>query len=181
MSVVAEPLKSDVRSRATPLLAFIGTFSILLYCALRGASYDIVVRQEEALVLWWVLALGWISGALPRYRAQRLSWIPIAALTALAAWTALSLSWTDSDERTLAEVARAFHYLALVLLVWSLFGHGTWRAAAAGVFAAAFLVTALSVTSRLLPGFFPENRIRGVFGSNRLSYPFNYWNDVSAW
>src|SRR5436190_24250119 len=101
MSVVPESLNPNVRNHAAPLLAFFGTFSILLYYALRGGSYDIVIRQEEGLVVWWILALGWISGALPRYRAPRLGWIPVVALSALAFWTVLSLTWTASDERTL--------------------------------------------------------------------------------
>src|SRR4051812_12933751 len=111
MSVRTESQKPDVRSRATQVVAFFGTFSILLYYALRGGSYDIVVRQEESLVLWWVLMLGWISGALPRFRAPRSSWLPLAGLALLIAWTVLSLGWTESDERTLAETARALHYL----------------------------------------------------------------------
>src|SRR4051794_3189629 len=102
------------------LIAFVGTMAVVLYYALRGGSYDIVIRQEEAVVVWWVVGLGWATGVFPRARLPRTSLLPLAALSALLLWTALSLSWTESDERTVAEVARIIHYAGLLTLVWSL-------------------------------------------------------------
>src|SRR5262249_46161059 len=116
-----------------------------------------------------------------RYRRPRGAFVPLAAIAGLAIWTALSLAWSSSDSRTLAEVVRVLHYAGLIGLVWSLFGEDTWRAAAAGLIGAAVAVCALSVANRLVPGAFPANRIKGVFGTNRLNYPFNYWNAVACW
>lgn len=181
MSSTAESSIQERDQRISQILAFIGTYAVLLYYALRGGSYDVVIRQEEAIAVWWVLGLGWAVGVLPRYRRPRGSRLPLLAFLGLIAWTALSLSWTGSESRTLAELARDLHYLGLVVLVWSVFGADTWRAAAAGLIAGAVTVTALSLASRLTPGLFPGNRIKGVFGTNRLNYPFNYWNAVSAW
>jgi hypothetical protein len=113
LSVVAETRKAPAEQRIAPILAFIGTFSVLLYYALRGGSYDIVVRQEETIVVWWVLGLGWASGALPRFRRPRGSRLPLFALAGLVLWTALSLSWSGSDARTLAELVRVLHYAGL--------------------------------------------------------------------
>ena len=153
----------------------------MLFYALRGGSYDVVTRQEEAIAVWWAVALGWATGVLPRFRRPKRSAVPLIALAALAAWTAIGLSWTGSDSRTLAEVARDLHYLGLVVLVWSLFGEDNWRAAAAGIVAAAAAVCALAITSRLMPSAFGVNEIKTVLKTYRLSYPFNYWNAVSAW
>ena len=41
---------------------------LLSFLALNGGGYDIVVRQEAALVLWVAIALGLAFGVLPRGR-----------------------------------------------------------------------------------------------------------------
>jgi O-Antigen ligase len=154
---------------------------LLLYYALRGGSYDIVPLQEEALAIWWVLGLGWAFGLLPRAKPTRGALVPFVAIVLLAVWTAISLSWTASDERTFMELARFLHYTGILLLIWSLVTRDNWRAAAAGLLAAGVAVSALAVASRLDPGAFPTNYITLRFQINRLSYPFNYWNAVGAW
>jgi O-Antigen ligase len=153
---------------------------VLLYYALRGGSYDIVLRQEEALVIWWILGLGFAFGLLPRARPPRSVIVPFAAILLLALWTALSLTWTQSGERTFAELARFLHYTGLLLLIWAVVDRRTWRAAAGGLLFAAVVVCALSMISRLWPGTFQTNPVIQSFVDNRLSYPFNYWNAVGA-
>ena len=148
--------------------------------ALRGGTYDIVARQEAAIAVWWVLGLGYALGLLPRARPHPAVLLPIAELCALGAWTFLSLGWSASDERTLAEGCRIVGYLGLLVLVVSVLDRRTWRAAAAGLAAGALLVAALATASRLAPGLFPSDPVRAIGGS-RLSWPFNYWNAVGAW
>jgi hypothetical protein len=81
-----------VRSTAVgDLLAFAGTFGLVLLYALRGGSYDIVVFEEYGLVIWWLLAIGVAVGILPRVRPARLVLLLCGAMLAYAAWTALSL------------------------------------------------------------------------------------------
>src|SRR3954470_8109199 len=100
MSSIAETQGISVsRERSSQGLAFIGTFAVLLYYALRGGSYDVVARQEEAIVVWWVVGLGWATGVLPRFRRPRGSLWPLLALAGLVTWTAFSLTWTESDAR----------------------------------------------------------------------------------
>lgn len=132
-------------------------------------------------MVWGVLALGFGFGLLPRSRPSRLAWIPFAALCLLALWTALQLSWTQSGERTFAELARYLHYAGLLLLIWSVVDARNWRAAAYGLLTAALAVTLLAVASRLDPGAFPTNYVNRSLHVDRLSYPFNYWNAVGAW
>src|SRR2546421_1353572 len=117
-------------SRASQALAFSVPLALVLYYALRGGSYDIVVRQEEALAVWWVLGLGYLFGLLPRTRPPRALLVPVAALFLFAVWTAFSLIWTESSERTFAELARVLHYVGVLLLVLALVDRRTWRAAA---------------------------------------------------
>jgi tetratricopeptide (TPR) repeat protein len=161
--------------------AFALAAGVVLYYALRGGSYDIVVRQAEALVLWFLLVLGYALGLFPRARFPR-GWLwVIGAFVALTLWTALSLDWSESAERTLAEVARVAHFAGIVLLAWGLLDRDTWRPAAAGLAFAAVVICGLAVASRLAPGSFPENSVKRAFGTRRLSYPFYYWNAVGAW
>ena len=154
---------------------------MLPYAALRGGSYDIVVRQEEGIALWWVLALGFAVGLLPRVRLPRALIVPLAAVTLLALWTGISLAWTESDEGTLTELARVVLYAGILLLAWTAVDGRTWRSAAAGIAAGAFLVTALAAASRLAPGVFPQDEVSVALNSDRLNYPFDYWNAVGAW
>ena len=52
---------------------------------------------------------------------------------ALAAWTALSMTWTESDERTATELARVSAYLAVFTLALAAGGTGRWRPVLHGV------------------------------------------------
>ncbi|HEY2603743.1 MAG TPA: O-antigen ligase family protein [Thermoleophilaceae bacterium] len=152
----------------------------MVYYGLRGGSYDIVPRQEEALAIWWILGLAFAFGLLPRSRPRAGVWVPFIALLLLALWTAISLNWTQSDERTLAELARFLHYAGLLLLIWALIDRTTWRAAAAGLVTGAVGICAIALASRLWPSAFPTDYVVTNFKVNRLSYPFNYWNAVGA-
>jgi O-antigen ligase len=170
-----------VKAISVQVAAFAVAAAVPSYYALRGGSYDIVVRQEEAIVVWLLVGLGFAFGLLPRARPPRAAVVPLAALALLAVWTALSLSWSDSDERTLAEVARVAHFGGLLVLVWSVLDRTTWRAAAAGVAVAAVFISGIAVVSRLAPSIFPANDVGRELGTNRLNYPFDYWNAVGAW
>ena len=161
-------------------LAFGLSAALVATLALRGGTYDIVARQEAAIAVWWVLGLGFALGLLPRARPHPAVLLPLGALAALGAWTFLSLGWTDSDERTLAEGCRIIGYLGLLVLLLSVLDRRTWRRAAAGLAAGALLVAVLATASRLAPGLFPSDPVRQLSNA-RLSYPFNYWNAVGAW
>ncbi|MDA0185484.1 O-antigen ligase family protein [Solirubrobacter phytolaccae] len=162
-------------------LAFASCAAVLVLYALRGGSFDVVPRAELGIAAWWIAGLGWAVGVLPRAHIRRVGWLPFAGLLALAAWTALSLRWTESDERTAAELARVFHHAGFLVLALSLLCRDTWRAAVAGVMCGALIVCALAVASRLWPSAFPADLVGASFGTGRLSYPLNYWNAVAAW
>ena len=86
-------------SRPAQVLAFSVPVALILYYALRGGSYDIVVRDEEALAVWWLVGLGYAFGILPRARPPRSVAVPLVALLLLAIWTATGLHWSESSER----------------------------------------------------------------------------------
>lgn len=166
---------------ARRILAFSVPGGLVVLYALRGGSYDIVVRQELGFAVWVAVAAAVAAGLLPRVLPTRFAIVPLVGILALTGWTALSLTWTGSAERTVAEVARLLHYLGLVALVWAFVGRNTWRHAAAGLAAGACAVTALALSSRLFPGAFPEPQVGRISSLDRLDYPFSYWNAVGAW
>lgn len=155
--------------------------AVLLY-ALRGGTYDLVLRGEAAVVVWWTVALGFATGLLPRARPARILALPAAGLGGLVVWTALSHGWTESDERTSAELARTVHHAGVLVLAVSVLGRRTWDAAVGGVLAGMAAVCVVAVASRLEPSWFPSARdLTDAFPSNRLSHPLNYWNAIAAW
>src|SRR3989440_268629 len=167
--------------RLAPALAFLATAGLLVAYALRGGSYDIVVRQEMGLGIWWVLGLGFAVGVLPRAPLPRVRLLGVATLVLVGIWVAIGLGWTESAERTTAELGRIVAYAGLLLLPLALLDRGTWRAAVGGIVAAALLIAVLGVASRLFPGDFPKDLIAASFKGQRLNYPFHYWNAVGSW
>src|SRR3954462_7652053 len=81
-------------------VAFAGAAALPTWLALHGGGYDLGIRQQTALVVWWVIAAGFALGALPRVRLASSLLVPGIALAGLVCWTLLSLTWTESSERT---------------------------------------------------------------------------------
>src|SRR5689334_9194637 len=52
------------RPFVSSVVAFVLPATLLVYYGLRGGSYDIVPRQEEALAIWWILGLSFAFGLL---------------------------------------------------------------------------------------------------------------------
>jgi len=165
---------------AERVIAFALPAAAVVVYALRGGAYDIVVRQEFGMAVWWVLLLGLVTGVLPRAKPPPGAAVPAIGLAALAAVTALGLMYSDSDERTVDELARVLHYGGIVALTVSLVDAGTWRYATAGLTSGAVLVSLLALGSRLFPDLYPADAVDRVFPSIRQQYPLNYWNGVAA-
>src|ERR1700685_4175085 len=128
------PMLADPSRLAPRFVAFFLAGGLLLAYALRGGgSYYIVSFEGQGLVVWLLLGIGFAIGVLPRSRPSRPQVVLLLALLAYAAWTALSLLWTSSAERTFAEVARTLDYVGLVALATAAVEGRTWRAAGAGL------------------------------------------------
>jgi hypothetical protein len=174
--------RPNLPRRGARVLAFVAGLAVVLAYALRGGgSYDLVTFEEYGLVIWFVLALGFALGLLPRARPAREMLLLFAALAAYAGWTALSLLWTQSSELTTVEVARTLDYLGLVALAGMAVDRNTWRMAGAGLGFGALVVCVLAVGSRLAPSLFGVDNVDAFLHTDRLSRPFGYWNAVAAW
>jgi hypothetical protein len=158
-------------------------FGLVVYLGLEGGGYDPLVHDQVGLAAWWtVIALVGI-GALPRRRAGIPALISLGLLAALVGWTALSLAWTESMEKTSIDLARIGTYLAVfALAVLSHDRKGTRRTVGAVGAAIAFLAL-IALLSRLHPNWFPSANGAAKFltgSQERLSYPLNYWNGLAA-
>ncbi len=152
-----------------------------VYLGLAGGGYDIVVRSELGLIVWWVILLGVLVGLLPRQRSPRAGWIAAALLAGFLVWTWLGLSWTGSHELTLDEVARVSTYLGVFVLAVAAAGLSTARPLLNGLGCGIALVSGLAVLSKLAPGLFPADTARSFYVTARLSYPFDYADGVGEY
>ena len=167
--------------RTVRAAAFACGAGFVLLHALQGGAYDIVVRQEIGLAVWWLLTIGFATLLLPRGRPAPAAAGLVLAMFGLTVWTALSFGWTESDERTWIEVARLAHHLGVVTLAVAALDARTWAFAAAGLAAAAAFVCLLAVISRLAPDLLTSELVRSGTEERRLSYPLEYWNALAAW
>jgi tetratricopeptide (TPR) repeat protein len=168
------------RLRARRAAGFLFAFALTLLLAFDGGGYDLVIRQEVGLAVWALIALGLATGALPRARLSAAAWVALGGFGAFAALNLLAHSWTDSDERTTAELARVLQYGGLVALAYLALNRYSWRGAALGFAAAALVVPFFAVGTRLFPGVLNDD-VAQALGIDRLSYPLDYWNAVSCW
>jgi O-Antigen ligase len=163
------------------LAAWMLGFAPVLYLALRGGGYDLVVRSEVGLVASWVVLLGVLIGVLPLQRIGRLGWTSIALLGAFALWTGIASGWSESAEETIAELGRVTAYLGFFVLAVCVVRRDTLRPLLTGIGVAFGVVSALAVLSRLAPSLFPSSQGPEFFpGSQaRLTYPLNYANGTA--
>jgi hypothetical protein len=153
-------------------------FAPVLYLALRGGGYDVIVRSEVGLAAWWIVLLGVLAGVLPLSRIGRLGWTCVALLGAFVLWTGIATSWSVSAERTVTELGRLATYLGFFLLALCVVRRDTVRQLVTGMGVAFGVVSLLAVLSRLYPGAFPHDQVQVFFpgSTTRLNYPLNYAN-----
>ena len=173
------------RFNADAVRAWVLAGTVVLYLAIDGGGYDLVVRSQVAIVVWWIVLVGAAWGLLPVTRWTRAAWVALALFVAFMAWTALAATWSLSSERSLQELSRVACYLGLLLLGISIHRdrqravQHTVHAVAAAVVA----VACLALASRLRPDLFPAahqtaSYLPGTEG--RLGWPLNYWNALAA-
>jgi hypothetical protein len=172
----------DWAGAATWLLAAL----LVIYLSLENGGYDPIPRDQIGVAVWWLLLLGVAVEALPVPGRTRASLAALGLLLGFGLWTALSMGWTQSEERTANELARVATYLGVFALGICL---ATRRRAGArhllsGVTFGLALVVGLAVLSRLHNGWFPANELGkvlpGIEIERRLAYPLNYSSGVGA-
>jgi hypothetical protein len=158
-------------------------FGLVVYLGLKGGGYDAVIHDRVGIAAWWAVLALVLAGALPRLRPSPLAWTALGLFAAFTLWTALSLTWTESTERTAADVARLAVFLGVFVLALFAGGAASARRVVSAVAAGAAVVAVVALLSRLHPAWFPEaNQTAELLsnGEERLSYPLNYWNGLAA-
>lgn len=171
--------KLDSGAVATWLFAF----AVVAYLGLKGGGYDSLVHDRIGIAVWWILLLAVVVGALPRGNPGVFGWSALALLGGFAIWTALSLIWTESVDRTSADLARLAGYVGVFAFALLAYRRGSARLAVGAVATAIVLVSAVALLSRLHPTWFPQADQTARFiadSRERLSYPLNYWNGLAA-
>ena len=173
--------RPDLRTSATFAL-FAAT---ILYLSFDGGGYDLIVRNQVGLAVWWGVLVCAIAGVLPVRPMKRSAAAVLVAFAAFVAWTIVSTAYSQSAERSLDELSRVVCYFGVLVLAVSLLRDRA-RSVRLTVSAVAFAVAVVAwfaVLSRGLPGTFSAanqtaNFLPGTRG--RLGWPLNYWNALAA-
>jgi O-antigen ligase len=165
----------DLRAVVAGLLSLV----LVAYLGIRGGGYDPVLNSQVGIVGWWILLLIalFASATSGITKTGRLM---LGLLVAYSAWTAASLAWTQSSERTMGDVSLQLVYVALALLVFLVLARTSARHALNGLAVAIGVVGLLALASRLHFQWFSPPGTNVLAGSTRrLSYPVNYWNALA--
>lgn len=159
--------------------------ALVLYLGLDGGGYDIIVRNQVGIVLWWIVLVGAAWGVLPAARLGRLAWTALALFGAFVAWTALASTWSLSSERSLQELSRVACYLGGLLLALAIHRdrERAVRHTVTAVGAAVVVIAGVALVSRLSPDSFPSSHLTAQLlggSEGRLGWPLNYWNGLAA-
>ncbi|WP_205696732.1 O-antigen ligase family protein [Conexibacter sp. SYSU D00693] len=166
---------------ATAVLA-----ALVLACAYAAFADGAVSLREEArlqvgLAVLALLTTGaWVAGARLRPVAPRLAWWGVAALTALAAFSALSLLWSVAPDSTWQATNRALAYVLVVVLAIAAASSAprALERVALGWLAVSLLVATYALGGKVAPGLdllglVDLDHTRDVA---RLRAPLGYWN-----
>jgi hypothetical protein len=159
--------------------------TVVLYLSVDGGGYDLVVRSQVAIVVWWIVLVGAAWGLLPLTRWTRVAWFALGLFGGFVLWTALATTWSLSSERSVDELSRVACYLGLLVLGISIHrerGRAV-RHTIHAVAAAIALVALLALATRVRPELFgaahqTASYLPGTEG--RLGWPLNYWNALAA-
>lgn len=158
-------------------------FVLIVYMGLGGGGFDLLVSGQVGVAIWWILLLGFAVGALPRRRPGVMALGLLALLAAFVAWTALSLTWSESFEKTAIDLARVATVLGVFALAIVSRDRGGSNHMVEALAAGIFVIAAVGLLSWLHPSWFPDAAETGRFletGKERLSYPLDYWNGLAA-
>ena len=183
-STLRIPVVGTLRIDPASFGAWLLPVVLIVYLALNNGGYDDIQRSEVGIAVWWMVLVGTVVGALPIAGGTRAGRIMLGVLAAFAAWNALSLTWTESSERTAIELARVTTYLGVFALALAVQGGERWRYLLHGVTAGIAIVCGVAVLSRMEPTWFPgqhtEQFVPGIGIASRLAYPLNYSSGLGA-
>jgi hypothetical protein len=135
-------------------------------------------RLIAAIVAWLlVLALA-LTGPPPLPRGAP-GWLAVLGLTALVAWTALSITWAPLRGPATEDVQRLLLYLGALLVAISVTRTAlAMRLLEPALAAGIAIVIGYGLSGRLLPGLI--HLAHSTHAGGRLEQPITYWNAEGA-
>ncbi len=158
-------------------------FGLIVFLGANGGGHGIDVFGQFGTFAWLILILGAILGLFPVGRPGKQAWLGVGLLVALLAWACLGLSWTDSTDKTLVEIARLSTYAAIFTLAVASRGRDQLPHQIGAVGAGVVAIAGVALLSRFQPDLFPSAAETGRILTSeaaRLSFPLNYWNGLGA-
>src|SRR5215210_4206302 len=137
-----------LREKPADPAIWLGCVALIVYLSLKAGGYDPIPRNQVGVLVWWVLLVGVAAGAFSIKRIGYPARTVGVLFLALVAWTALSLGWTQSAERTATELARAVTYLGVFALALAVQAGRRWRAVLYGLTTGVAIVARLAGPSR---------------------------------
>jgi hypothetical protein len=177
----ARARRSDARTaRVVPVALTVAVGGGTFWLAYDNGAYGLVSRTSAGLVLWWTIAVGLVAGLWPRARVGRPALLAGILLALFAAWTAASIDWAPSAEKTFEEFDRVSLFVAVFVLVAVAAPRATTGRWADGLALAIPAVGMLALATRVVPEAFPGSAVDEALGIRRLAYPLNYWNGLAT-
>lgn len=178
----AQTWVAALRERGPAMAGFVLPFALVLYLGLKGGGYDLIVYSEVGIAIWWIVLLGALVAVVPRASIPRAGWVGLGLIVAFAAWTALGIGWSESAERSAAELGRVATYAGVFVLTLAITGREGLRRTVNAVAAAITVIGVMALLSRLHPSWFPADQAAAGLPEvkARLNYPLNYWNGLAA-
>ena len=171
-------MTAKLRSLAPAAAGFGIPFLLVVYLALEAGGYDIVLRSQFGIIVWWAVLLGVAAGMLPVLRVTRAGLRALAVLGALALWSGLAtLIWTESAERSMVEFSRLAALLGFFALLLLVQGRDGLRRSLGRLAGAVTLVAVVASTDRFLPDILSSgyaNELPLTYPRARLAYPLEY-------
>jgi hypothetical protein len=183
-SALRVPRVGELRIDPAAFGAWLLPVLLIVYLALNNGGFDAIQRGEVGVAVWWMVLVGTLVGVLPVAGGTRAGRAMLCVLAGFAAWTALSLIWTESADQTATEVARMGSYLGIFALALAVQGEGRWRYLLQGATTGVAIVCGIAVLSRVEPTWFHHpgagRFLPGIQIASRLAYPLNYSSGLGA-
>jgi O-antigen ligase len=164
-----------------PLCGLLLPTALVTYLGLEGGGFDAIISSQVAIAVWWLILL-LVGLRLVPLRLTAEGWIALGLLAAYAGWTALSLTWTENSETSMADVSQLLLYVGVALLAMLASGRGASRQLLDGLAVAIVVVACVALLSRLRFQWFgvPAIAVALPSSARKLAYPLNYWNALAA-
>lgn len=169
-----EPQAPPTTPRRWHALAFATVGAATVYFSFNAGGFFVFAPAAVLVALLLALVVHATAVARPFAGIGAAGGVAIGALALFAAWTLASALWSDAPARAMIELDRALLYLAaLTLFAAAPWSRARLQAVLAGVTAAAVVVAAIALVTRVLPEVWP---VGTDVAPDRLSYPLTYWN-----